>query len=46
MFTFISIVCVLQHLLFSVIEPQFRVKPAGVSDVSSFSQFIHINYVL
>lgn len=24
----------MQHLLFSVIEPQFRGKPAGVSDVS------------
>lgn len=29
-------VCVVQHLLFSVTEPQFRVKPAGVSDVSFF----------
>lgn len=26
---------VLQHLLFSVTEPQYRSKPAGVSDVSS-----------
>lgn len=25
---------VLQHLLFSVTEPQYRVKPVGVSDVS------------
>lgn len=25
---------VLQHLLFSVTEPQYRIKPAGVSDVS------------
>ena len=33
------IVCVLQHLLFSVTDPQFRVKPAGVSDVSPFSRF-------
>ena len=28
------IVLILQHLLFSVTDPQFRVKPAGVSDVS------------
>lgn len=27
---------VLQHLLFSVTDPQYRVKPTGVSDVSSF----------
>lgn len=24
----------MQHLLFSVVDPQFRAKPAGVSDVS------------
>lgn len=29
-------VCVVQHLLFSVTDPQFRAKPAGVSDVSSY----------
>ena len=33
-----------QHLLFSVIDPQFRAKPAGVSDVSltsiSLSNFL------
>ena len=37
-FTFSPHCCffVVQHLLFSVTEPQFRVKPAGVSDVSLY----------
>lgn len=28
-------VFILQHLLFSVTDPQYKAKPAGVSDVSS-----------
>lgn len=31
----LMIVFILQHLLFSVTDPQYRTKPPGVSDVSS-----------
>lgn len=31
----LMIVFILQHLLFSVTDPQYRAKPPGVSDVSS-----------
>lgn len=35
---------ILQHLLFSVTEPQFRVKPPGVSDVSLFFPSLGISF--
>lgn len=35
-FDVLMIVLIWQHLLFSVTDPRFRVKPAGVSDVSLF----------
>ena len=34
----------LQHLLFSVTDPQFRVKPAGVSDVSSSIHYLSFRF--
>lgn len=34
-FHLFAFMVVLQHLLSSVTEPQYRTKPAGVSDVSS-----------
>lgn len=42
MLTVVSMV--LQHLLFSVTEPQYRVKPAAVSDVSIFLIFSTISW--
>lgn len=38
-FDVLMIVLIWQHLLFSVTDPRFRVKPAGVSDVSLFFFF-------
>lgn len=35
MFYIDTFMLVQQHLLFSVTDPQYRTKPAGVSDVSS-----------
>lgn len=35
----LMLVFILQHLLFSVTDPQYRAKPAGVSDVSSMCRF-------
>lgn len=37
---------ILQHLLFSVTEPQFRVKPPGVSDVSLFFPSLGISFLI
>lgn len=39
-------VLILQHLLFSVTEPQFRVKPPGVSDVSLFFPSLGISFLV
>ncbi len=41
----LMIVLILQHLLFSVTDPQFRVKPAGVSDVSVFYFLLGVLYL-